>query len=169
MAEEKTNQRINTKDDRKGAPRAGAEDGFDQIAVETRRVTKVTKGAKRFRFSSVVVVGNRSGKVGIGIGKGGDPKQAIEKAAKYAKTHLFDVTLKGTTIPHIIETDYGASKVLLKPAAQGTGIIAGSSVRAVVELAGIKDIRGKIIGSNNKVNNVYCTLKALTLLRDKRI
>lgn len=144
-------------------------DGLEQIAVETRRVTKVTKGAKRFRFSSIVVVGNKNGKVGVGLGKGSDPRQAIEKAAKYAKAHLVDVVLKGTTIPHIIQSDFGASTVLLKPAAVGTGIIAGSSVRAVVELAGIKDIRGKIIGSNNKVNNIYCTLKALTTLRDKRL
>jgi len=142
---------------------------FDQITVQTRRVTKVTQGAKRFRFSSIVVIGNRKGLVGAGIGKGSDPKSAIDKAAKNAKQNLIPVTMKGTTIPHVIEMDFGASKVLLKPAAAGTGIIAGSSVRAVVELAGIKDIRGKILGSNNKVNNVYCTIKALSLLRDGRL
>lgn len=145
------------------------QDEFEHVAVETRRVTKVTKGAKRFRFSSIVVVGNRMGKVGIGIGKGGDPKQAIDKATRVARTHLVDVTLSGATIPHVIQTSYGAATVLLKPASAGTGIIAGSSVRSVLELAGIKDIRGKIIGTNNRIANIYCTLKALTLLRDKRI
>jgi small subunit ribosomal protein S5 len=144
-------------------------DEFEQIVVETRRVTKVTKGAKRFRFSSVVVVGNKAGRVGVGIGKGSDPKQAIEKGAKVARAHLVDIVLHDTTIPHQIIWDYGAAKVMLKPAAKGTGVIAGSSVRAVVELAGIKDIRGKIIGSNNKVNNVYCTMQALQQLRDHRI
>lgn len=144
-------------------------DGFDQIAVQTRRVTKVTKGAKRFRFSSIVVVGNRNGTVGAGVGKGADPKQAIEKAAKAARLNLVSIIRNDTTIPHVVEADYGASKILLKPASKGTGIIAGGSVRAVVELAGIADIRGKVIGSNNKINNIYCTIKALSLLRDKRI
>lgn len=163
-------QRGQRNDSRNQRPRAEkVQDEFEQVAVDTRRVTKVTKGAKRFRFSSLVVVGNRKGRVGIGIGKGSDPKQAIDKAAKYARMHLVDITLHGTTIPHQIQTDYGASTVLLKPAAEGTGIIAGSSVRAVLDMAGIKDIRGKVIGSSNKINNVYCTLKALSLLRDKRI
>lgn len=145
------------------------QDEFEAITVETRRVTKVTKGAKRFRFSAIVVVGNRSGRVGVGLGRGKDPKESIDKASKYAKAHLIDVVLNGTTIPHQVIADFGAAKVLLKPASKGTGIIAGSSVRSVLDLAGIKDIRGKIIGSNNKINNVYCTMKALLQLRDKRL
>lgn len=164
-----TNPRNRRQDERPRNARPQNDDGFEQVAVETRRVTKVTAGAKRFRFSALVVVGNKAGKVGVGLGKGADPRLAIEKAAKYAKAHLIDVTMKGTTIPHLIEADYGASKILLKPASQGTGIIAGGSMRAVVELAGIKDIRGKVIGGGNKVNTVYATLSALSLLRDQRI
>ena len=144
-------------------------DEFEQIAVQTRRVTKVTKGAKKFTFSALVVVGNRKGKVGVGLGKAGDAKSAIEKGAKYAKRHLVTVNLKGVTIPHRVENKYGAARVLLKPAAPGTGLIAGGSIRPVLELVGILDILSKLNGSSNKVSNVYCTLEALRSLKKSRV
>lgn len=138
---------------------------FDVVTVQTRRVTKVTKGAKKMSFSAVVVVGNRNGKVGVGLGKSRDPRSAIEKASNYAKKHMITVSLRGTTIMHQIEYKYGANKVLLKPATPGTGVIAGNSVRAVLELAGVSDVLTKMLGSNNKVGNVYCTFNALKSIK----
>ncbi len=169
LAKVKVRQRKAIDKKKKGRSRKGRDDGFDIRLISIRRVTRVHKGGKRMRLSVVAVVGDRKGKVGIGIGKGSDVKTAEDKAVSYAKKHLVYIDKKGDTIPHEIQYKSGAAKVFLKPAAPGTGIIAGASVRAIVELAGIKDILTKIIGSKNSINNAYATLEALTTLRNTRL
>ncbi|MBN1331302.1 30S ribosomal protein S5 [Candidatus Dojkabacteria bacterium] len=149
--------------------KAGNDDGYDSRIVSIRRVTRVYKGGKRMRLSTVVVVGDKKGNVGIGVGKGADVKAAEEKAVSYAKKHLVHIEKKGDTIAHDIQYKKGAAKVFLKPAAPGTGIIAGSSVRAVIEMAGIKDILTKVLGSRNSINNAYVTLEALASIKTTRI
>ncbi len=146
-----------------------AQSDFDQVVISTRRVAKVTKGRKRLRFTAVVAIGNKQGRVGIGIGRGGDPKLAIEKGGRNAKKNLISVVISKTTIPHNIDMKFKGAKIRLKPAKEGSGIIAGSCVRIIAELAGIKDLRGKILGSPNKTANAYAMINALSLLRDKRI
>ena len=140
---------------------------FDKKLVEVRRVAKVVKGGRTLRFSALVVIGNRNGLVGVGGGKANEVPEAIEKATAEAKKHLVSVPLVGTTIPHNIVGKFGSSEVTMFPAPQGTGVIAGGSARAVVELAGIKDIVTKAHGSNNKINGVKATLEGLKLLRTK--
>ena len=140
---------------------------YDQKIIDIARVTRVTAGGKRLRFRACVVIGDKKGKVGIGVKKGADVTIAINKAVEHAKKHLIEVKIVDDTIPHVIENKYKASIVLLKPAPTGTGIIAGGVVRAVAELAGIKNIVGKIKGSRNKINNVKSTLEAFTNLKTK--
>jgi small subunit ribosomal protein S5 len=133
--------------------------------VQINRVSKVVKGGRRFSFSAVVVVGDGRGHVGAGLGKADEVPEAIKKGIEDAKKHLILVPLVDRTIPHAVTADFGAAKVLLRPASKGTGVIAGGSVRAVVESAGISDILSKSLGSTNPVNVVMAAMKALSVLR----
>lgn len=133
--------------------------------VEVNRVTKVVKGGRNMRFSALVVVGDGKGRVGAGMGKAAEVPEAIEKATKAATKSMFAVSTKGTTIPHTTTGIYGRGKVLMMPATEGTGVIAGGPVRIVLEACGIKDIRTKCIGTNNKINCVKATLEGLRGLR----
>lgn len=138
---------------------------LEETLVEVSRVAKVVKGGRRFSIRALVVVGDRNGYVGFGFGKAGEYTEAIRKAVEDAKKHLIQVPLSGTTIPYLVKTTFGASEVLLKPAAPGTGVIAGGAVRAVLEAAGVRDILTKTLGSTNKANTVQACIAALSELR----
>ncbi|HUV72547.1 MAG TPA: 30S ribosomal protein S5 [Clostridia bacterium] len=142
-----------------------AEKEFEEKVVQVNRVSKKTKGGNKIGFSVLVVVGDKKGRVGVGLGKAGNVSSAIAKGIDYAKKHLITVPLKNSTIPHDIRLKRGAAQVLLKPAPKGSGVIAGGAVRAVVEAAGIKDISSKVLGTRNKASNVYATLEALKQLK----
>jgi small subunit ribosomal protein S5 len=133
--------------------------------VYINRVAKVVKGGKRLRFSALTVTGDANGHVGIGVGKANEVPEAIAKAGAVARKNLIQVALRGTTIPHEIQVKYGAAKVFLKPASPGTGVIAGGSIRAVLESAGVKDVLTKSMGSSNRINVARATLLALSTLR----
>lgn len=138
---------------------------FEEKVIAIDRVARVVKGGRRFRFRATVVIGDGKGRVGVGVGKGGEVMTAITKAVYRAKTQMIVVPLRDNTIPHEIQVKFSGAHVLLKPASAGTGVIAGGAVRNVVEVAGIRDLLTKSLGSSNKVNNAYATISALSQLK----
>lgn len=140
---------------------------FDQKVVEIKRVTRVVAGGKRMRFRALVVIGDHKGKVGMGLRKGVDVAEAVNKAVNAAKKTMITVPLENGTIPQQMKMKYKASRIILLPAAPGTGIIAGGALRSVLELAGVKNILSKMIGSSNNVNNVKAAMAALTKMKSR--
>lgn len=159
----------NFKGGRKGGPRGRADNGlaeeFEQKMLDIARVTRVMAGGKRMRFRACVAVGNKKGRVGIGLAKGADVTAAVTKAVNKAKKEFIDVPIYNETIPHEVYKKAGAAKILLKPARKGRGIIAGGVVRIILELSGAKNVIAKILGTGNKVNNAKCAIEALKSLK----
>lgn len=148
---------------RPNKPREKSE--YEEKILEINRVCRTVKGGKRFRFRALVIVGNRKGKVGLGIGKATEVAQAVAKASNSAKKNLIEVPIINETIPHSIVVSFGSARLILKPAGKGTFIVAGGAVRSVVELAGIKNILSKTFGSPNKINNAKATMEAFRKLK----
>jgi small subunit ribosomal protein S5 len=139
-------------------------DGFEENLIKLNRVAKVVKGGRRFAFTALIVVGDHKGHVGLGYGKANEVPEAIRKGVEDAKKNIITVSVKGTTIPHRVDYKFGSATIMLKPAREGTGIVAGSAARAVVEFAGIKDILSKRYGSSNAINIAKATFEALKQL-----
>ncbi len=152
------------RDERRNNSAQDAPKEFEEAVINIDRVSRVVKGGRRFRFKALVVVGNRKNKVGVGVSKGADVQSAIAKATDVAKKNMITFPLQGDTIPHEVETKVSGAHVLIKPAAPGTGIIAGGVVRAVVDVTGIRNMLSKSLGSTNKVNIAYATIEALRQL-----
>ncbi len=147
--------------------RTEAEKEFDQRTLALDRVTRVTKGGKRMRFRATIVIGDHKGRVGFGVAKAGDVSAAMNKAVTQAKKRVFTVPLVKETIPHQVSSKFGAAFVMMKPAPAGTGVKAGGAMRVVLELAGVPNVVGKILGGKNKINNTKATVDALKQLRRK--
>ena len=143
------------------------QDGFEEQIVQVHRVSKKTKGGNKIGFSVLMVVGNKNGKVGVGLGKAGDVASSIRKGVTLAKKHVIEIPIVKGTIPFEFYIKLGAAKVLLKPAPEGSGVIAGGAVRSVVSLAGIENISSKVLGTNNQASNVYATIEALKRLAQR--
>lgn len=140
---------------------------FEEKVIAIDRVSRVVRGGRRFRFRATVVIGDGKGRVGVGVGKGGEVMTSIAKAVAKAKKNLVSINLKGQTIPHEVTVHFAGARVMLKPASEGTGVIAGGAIRNVVEAVGIRDLLSKSLGSSNKVNNAYAAVLALTQLQTK--
>ncbi|MEK7558054.1 MAG: 30S ribosomal protein S5 [Patescibacteria group bacterium] len=145
------------------------QDEFEQKVIDLARVTRVMAGGKRMRFRACIAIGNKKGRVAIGLAKGADVTIAVTKAVNKAKKNFVDVPIVNDTIPHEIRQKYGAARILFRPAKMGRGIIAGGAVRIILELTGIKNVTSKILGTNNKMNNVKCTILALQNLQRPEI
>lgn len=162
-ARRETKPRGGRRNDRRSAqPEAPKE--FEEIVINIDRVARVVKGGRRFRFKALVVVGNRKDKVGVGVAKGADVQTAVAKATDVAKKHLIVIPLNGETIPHDSEIKFTGAHVLIKPAAPGTGVIAGGVIRQIIGVTGIRNLLSKSLGSTNKVNIAYATIEALRSL-----
>lgn len=140
---------------------------FDQKVVEVSRVTRVVAGGKRMRFRALVVVGDKKGRVGFGLRKGVDVAESVNKAVNQAKKHMITLPIAGDTIPHEVNVKYKSSRLVMKPTRAGTGVVAGGAIRAVMELAGIKNVMSKMLGSSNKVNNIKAVFKAFESMKSK--
>ena len=172
MADQKIDKKENKKSSRKrrkedsGLEREKPE--FEERVVHVSRNSKVVKGGRRFSFGALVVVGNHKGQVGYGLGKAAEVADAIKKAGDNAKRNLETITMRGTTLPHDTKGKHSGAEVLIRPASEGTGVIAGGACRAVLELAGVRDVLAKSLGSNNHLNVTKATIKALAELRTKQ-
>ena len=161
---------INNKKDNKRKRMPKEKPEFDQQIVDLARVTRVTKGGKQLSFRATVLIGDHNGRVGYGVEKGKDVQIAVEKAVNNAKKNLISVPFIYSTIPHVVEAKHKAAKVLLKPAPQGSGVIAGGAVRAVLEMAGVQNVSSKMLGkSSNKMNNIKATFAALKAFRPQAL
>lgn len=156
------------RESRRRQPQVQEEKQFDERIIHVNRVARVVKGGRRFRFQALVVVGDRKHKVGVGVSKGADVTAAVTKATEVAKKHMMTVNLYKGTIPHEAIGKVGGAKILIKPAAQGTGLIAGGVVRTVLEVAGVSNVLSKSLGSTNKINTAYATLAALDSLEPSK-
>ena len=141
---------------------------FEEKVLFINRCSKVVKGGRKFSFSALVIVGDGNGRVGVGFAKANEVADAIRKAGETSRKNILDFELEETTIPHEIVSEWDGARVLLKPAKQGTGVIAGSQVRSVLEIGGVKDVVAKSLGCNNPINQVYATLKALSELKNRK-
>lgn len=148
--------------------RSKQDDKLDEKVLHINRCVKVLKGGRKFSFSALILVGDRKGNVGFGFAKANELSDSIRKGGESARNNLTSFEMQGTTIPHEVTVDWDGARIMLKPAPKGTGVIAGSKVRSIMELAGIKDIVAKSLGSNNPINLVRATFKALQLLRNRK-
>jgi small subunit ribosomal protein S5 len=153
---------------RKGGQKEHRENEFEKRVVSIRRVARTYEGGKRMRLSVCMVIGDKKGSVGLGIGKGADVKIAGDKAYNEAKKNMYKIPLKGNTIPHEINHKKGAAKLFMKPAAPGTGVVAGGSLRLVLEVVGVRDILTKILGTSNPIMNAYAAIEALRMMKPAR-